>query len=68
MKIVVCKQKNPGQVLKFRNMARPTRWGIVGAGRISHDFVMCVQMYPKEEHEVSCNPPTFKATGDKGSF
>ncbi|XP_066598077.1 trans-1,2-dihydrobenzene-1,2-diol dehydrogenase-like [Prorops nasuta] len=28
------------------------QWGIVGAGKISHDFVTAVHILPKEEHEV----------------
>ncbi|KAK2583004.1 hypothetical protein KPH14_009049 [Odynerus spinipes] len=29
-----------------------TRWGIAGAGKISHDFVTAMASLPKEEHEV----------------
>lgn len=28
------------------------RWGIVSAGRISHDFVVGLSTLPKEEHQV----------------
>lgn len=29
-----------------------TRWGIVGAGKISHDFVTAVNSLPKSEHQL----------------
>ncbi|XP_035719143.1 trans-1,2-dihydrobenzene-1,2-diol dehydrogenase-like [Vespa mandarinia] len=29
-----------------------TRWGIISAGKISHDFVTALATLPKEEHEV----------------
>lgn len=29
------------------------KWGIVGAGRISHDFVTAVQIHPNTEHVVT---------------
>ncbi|KAL1497331.1 hypothetical protein ABEB36_008313 [Hypothenemus hampei] len=28
------------------------KWGIVGAGRISHDFVTALHLLPKEDHQV----------------
>lgn len=28
------------------------RWGVVGSGRICHDFVVTVQSLPAEEHLV----------------
>lgn len=27
------------------------RWGVAGAGRISHDFVTAVRTYPPTDHE-----------------
>lgn len=27
------------------------RWGVAGAGRISHDFVTAVQILPSDEHQ-----------------
>ncbi|XP_077524634.1 trans-1,2-dihydrobenzene-1,2-diol dehydrogenase-like [Amblyomma americanum] len=33
-------------------MAGPTRWGIVGAGRISHDFVVCLRSMSPDTHKV----------------
>ncbi|XP_055638312.1 trans-1,2-dihydrobenzene-1,2-diol dehydrogenase-like [Toxorhynchites rutilus septentrionalis] len=30
----------------------PLRWGIVGAGKISHDFTTAVATLPKEDHQV----------------
>ncbi|XP_065302167.2 trans-1,2-dihydrobenzene-1,2-diol dehydrogenase-like [Dermacentor albipictus] len=33
-------------------MSNPTRWGVVGAGRISHDFVVCLRSMSPEEHKV----------------
>lgn len=29
-----------------------TRWGIAGAGKISHDFATAVRTLPKNEHEL----------------
>lgn len=29
-----------------------TRWGIAGAGKISHDFVSAVGSLPKSEHQL----------------
>lgn len=29
-----------------------TRWGIVGAGKICHDFTAAVGILPKSEHKV----------------
>lgn len=31
----------------------PTKWGIVSAGKICHDFVSCLNTMPAEEHQVS---------------
>jgi dihydrodiol dehydrogenase / D-xylose 1-dehydrogenase (NADP) len=28
------------------------KWGIVSAGRISHDFVTAVQTYPATDHKI----------------
>lgn len=28
------------------------KWGIVSAGRISHDFVVALSTLPKDQHEV----------------
>lgn len=33
-------------------MAGPTRWGIIGAGRISNDWAAAVSTLPREEHEI----------------
>lgn len=33
-------------------MPVPTRWGVVGAGRISNDFVVCIRSMSSEEHQV----------------
>ena len=66
--MLYARKRIPDRYLSLETWQGQRDGGIVGAGRISHDFVMCVQMCPKEEHEVSHNPPTFKATGDKGSF
>lgn len=33
-------------------MARPLRWGIVSAGKISHDFVNALATWPQELHQV----------------
>lgn len=33
-------------------MSVPTRWGVVGAGRISNDFVICIRSMSPEEHQV----------------
>lgn len=30
----------------------PLRWGIVSAGKISHDFTTAVSTWPKEDHKV----------------
>ncbi|XP_027767063.1 trans-1,2-dihydrobenzene-1,2-diol dehydrogenase, partial [Empidonax traillii] len=30
----------------------PTRWGICGAGAISHDFVLALQTLPRCDHQV----------------
>ncbi|NXU94904.1 DHDH dehydrogenase, partial [Xiphorhynchus elegans] len=30
----------------------PTRWGICGAGKISHDFVVALKTLPRSDHEV----------------
>ena len=29
-----------------------TRWGIVGAGQISNDFVTAIQLLPEKDHKV----------------
>lgn len=34
-------------------MAGPTRWGIIGAGKISHDFVAAIQMTSEFENQVA---------------
>lgn len=31
---------------------KPTRWGIIAAGRISHDFIKSLKNYPLSEHQV----------------
>lgn len=33
-------------------MSNPTQWGVVGAGRISHDFVVCLRSMSPDEHKV----------------
>lgn len=30
----------------------PLRWGILGAGKISHDFLVGTSVLPKSEHQV----------------
>lgn len=30
----------------------PTRWGIMGAGLISHDWTVAVSTLPKNEHQI----------------
>lgn len=30
----------------------PTRWGIMGAGLISHDWAVAVSTLPKTEHQI----------------
>jgi dihydrodiol dehydrogenase / D-xylose 1-dehydrogenase (NADP) len=32
--------------------SRPTRWGVLGAGEISHDWTIAVSTLPKDEHQV----------------
>ena len=29
-----------------------TRWGIVGAGKIAHDFMIAIKTLPESEHKV----------------
>lgn len=33
-------------------MPGPTRWGVVGAGRISTDFSICIRSMSSEEHQI----------------
>jgi len=33
-------------------MAGPTRWGILSAGKISHDFVAAMESLDPKEHQV----------------
>ena len=33
-------------------MSSATRWGIAGGGNISHDFVTCLNLLPKSQHQV----------------
>jgi hypothetical protein len=30
-----------------------TKWGVLSAGKISHDFVSAVRTLPTDEHQVS---------------
>jgi len=32
--------------------SRPTTWGIIGAGEISHDWAIAASTLPKDEHRV----------------
>jgi dihydrodiol dehydrogenase / D-xylose 1-dehydrogenase (NADP) len=33
-------------------MSGPTRWGVLGAGEISHDWCVALATLPKDEHQV----------------
>ncbi|KAG5897496.1 hypothetical protein JTB14_031118 [Gonioctena quinquepunctata] len=41
------------------------RWGVAGAGRISHDFVTAVQTYPASDHRFVAVAARSKASADK---
>ncbi len=32
-----------------------TKWGVLSAGKITHDFVSAVRTLPTDEHQVSHN-------------
>ncbi|XP_072391958.1 trans-1,2-dihydrobenzene-1,2-diol dehydrogenase-like [Diabrotica undecimpunctata] len=41
------------------------KWGVAGAGRISHDFVTAVQTYPKSDHVFTAVAARSKASAEK---
>lgn len=41
------------------------KWGIIGAGRISHDFVTAVQTFPTSNHQIVAIAAQNKANADK---
>lgn len=41
------------------------RWGIAGAGRISHDFVASLTVFPSSDHQVVAVAGGSKARADK---
>lgn len=43
----------------------PTRWGIMGAGLISHDWAVAVSTLPKTEHQIVAVSARNKENADK---
>lgn len=41
------------------------RWGVAGAGRISHDFVTAVGTYPNTEHKFVAVAARLKENAEK---